>query len=156
MDTIRFGLVKSRLEDYMTTSIYINGIDLRQIISSIEYEQLLPLNRTSYTGVYEGISPLLAFSLNDHFCGETINEYLYYDCQYALFDYMYSGIPGDHTLTCKIEFKKDNVRWYDFKNFSKIYRGIIDYSDLSFSFDRSAYKAAVYDLKNNQLNHMYA
>ena len=40
-DVIEFGSIKSELEDYMTTSIYINGIDLKKKIEQIELPQFV-------------------------------------------------------------------------------------------------------------------
>ena len=68
---------------------------------------------------------------------------------------MYSGVPGDYTLTCRITINNDRVIWHDFKNFSKIYKGAIDYGGLSFSFPIEKYKAAIYDIKNNEIKKMY-
>jgi len=39
IDSIEFGCTKSKLEDYMTTSITINGIDLKKKIQAIEHPQ---------------------------------------------------------------------------------------------------------------------
>ncbi|MEM6966829.1 MAG: hypothetical protein AAF573_18840 [Bacteroidota bacterium] len=155
MDNIHFSISTSRLEDYFITDIFVNGIDLRSIIAKIEQQQLQPIGYAQLSGAYEGISPFLAFHLHDHFNGKTVNEYLYYDFCFTLFNYMYSGVPGDHTLTCKIEITKDKVRWYDFKNFSKIYTGKIDYGELSFSFSAESYRAAIENLKKNEIQNMY-
>ncbi|MGJ1390160.1 hypothetical protein ACR78F_07275 [Sphingobacterium spiritivorum] len=54
--------------------------------------------------------------------------------RYALFDYKYSGIQGDHSLTCKISIGSDNVIWYDFKNFFKILLFDLNYTDIKFRF----------------------
>ena len=40
-DVIEFGCIKSELEDYMTTSININGIDLKKKIEQIELPQFI-------------------------------------------------------------------------------------------------------------------
>lgn len=67
IDKIRFGCVRSQLEDYMTAAIYINGVDLRMIIEKIEVAQLTKKGLRIQNGFYEGISSFIAFDNQNHF-----------------------------------------------------------------------------------------
>lgn len=157
MDRIQFDITRSQIGDYLTTNIFVNDYDLRGIISKIEYEQLKPSHdQVKLIGAYEGLSPFIAFHLHNHFCKQTINEYRYTDDQFALLEYMHSGVPGDHTLTCKIDMHDDVVRWRHFKLFSKIYPNGLDYGALAFEFEKTAYIATINRLKEQQLNEIYA
>ncbi|MEM1320708.1 MAG: hypothetical protein AAGG75_10660 [Bacteroidota bacterium] len=156
MDTIAFDLSESRIGDHLTTNIYINNTDLRSIISAIEFRQLAGTKTAFINGAYEGISPFIAFHLHDHFYKKTINEYRYFDNRFAVYDYMYSGIPGDYTLACRIEINKHYVRWYDFKNFSELCPQNFDYGDLHFTFDALDYQQAISNLKKTKIQEIYA
>ncbi|MEM8887592.1 MAG: hypothetical protein AAGD28_06365 [Bacteroidota bacterium] len=140
---IEFGYLKSELEDYMTTAIYVNGINLKGIIEEIEIKQLASKGLTIQNGCYEGISYFIAFHNQNHFLRETLSDYIYQDQRYALYDYKYSGVPGDHSLSCKISIEPEEVRWYDFKNFSKIIPYQLDYGDLEFRFCKNQYCEAI-------------
>lgn len=155
MDYINFDVSKSRLEDYATTDIYINDFDLRDIVADIEYNQLKSLGKENLCGAYEGISPFLAFHLHDHFHGKSVSDYIY-NSRYSLFDYRYSGIPGDHTLTCKIYDKGEKVIWTDFRNYSKIVNEDIDYGALRFEFAKDSYDRAIDFLKETKIRKMYS
>ena len=85
-------------------------------------------------GCYEGISFFIAFDNQNHFLCRTLSDYIYTGNRYALYDYKNSGIPGDHSLTCKITLESDKVIWHDFKNFSKIIPFNLDYGNLKFQF----------------------
>ncbi|MGD1893718.1 MAG: hypothetical protein ACFB15_24390 [Cyclobacteriaceae bacterium] len=156
MDHISFGVANSTLEDYLTTNIYVNGIDLRVIISEIEANQLTNSRLSVQSGAYEGISTFIAFHLYDHFCKVTMNEYRYDGDRFALYDYLYSGIPGDHSLSCQIDIEKDRVIRSDFKNFSRFYPQGFNYRDLQYTFDRQAYLDAIAELRRDKVNPIYA
>lgn len=140
----------------MTTVIYLNGIDLKAIIEEIETEQLAKKGLTVRNGCYEGISFFIAFHWQNHFLCKTLKEYIYCDQRYTLYDYKYSGIPGDHSLTCKIAIGSEEVVWYDFKNFSKIIPFELDYRGLKFHFDSNQYYDAINLIKNNTAKNMFA
>jgi len=148
-DEIKFGTVRSGLEDYLTTTIYLNGINLKNIIEKIEVEQLAKKGLQVQNGCYEGISFFIAFHYQNHFLCKTLNDYIYYNYQYTLYDYKYSGIPGDHSLTCKISINSEEVCWYNFKNFSKIIPFEIDYGGLEFCFCKKQYCEAIKSIRNN-------
>ncbi|MEL6636846.1 MAG: hypothetical protein AAFW73_21435 [Bacteroidota bacterium] len=155
MDTIRFDCAPSTVGDQWTTNIYINGTDLRAIISRIEARQLAAVNLGFINGAYEGVSPFIAFHLYDHFFKETVPEYWYDNDRLTLFDYMFSGVPGDYSLACRIDLGEDRVRWHGFRHFSTIYPRGFNYGDLSFTFDRAAYRAAIDYVKQHQIQEMY-
>lgn len=156
MDKIDFGCVKSELEDYMTTLIYINGIDLKHIVEGIEAQQFAQKGLTIQNGSYEGISFFIAFHNQDHFLCKTLHDYVYQEEQYTLFDYKYSGIPGDHSLTCKIAIGSEEIVWYDFKNFSKIIPFELEYGNLQFRFSTKQYREAIDVIKNDSAENMFA
>ncbi|SEL98146.1 hypothetical protein SAMN05216436_10160 [bacterium A37T11] len=143
MDKIRFENVKSQLEDYLTAAIYINGVDLRIIIEKMEAEQLAKNGLYVRSGCYEGISSFIAFDNQNHFLCKTLTDYIYSNQRYALYDYKYSGIPGDHSLTCKISIGPKEVIWHDFKNFSKVISVELNYEDLAFRFCIDQYLDAI-------------
>jgi len=132
IDEIRFGCVRSQLEDYMTAAIYINGVDLKMIVEKIEAEQLTKKGLHIQNGFYEGISSFIAFDNQNHFLCKTLDDYIYSKERYTLYDYRYSGIPGDHSLTCNISIEPKEVIWHNFKNFSKIIPFELNYRDLTF------------------------
>ncbi|MCH2046186.1 MAG: hypothetical protein MK212_18875 [Saprospiraceae bacterium] len=156
-DTIYFDIALSQLGDYLTTEIYINGIDLRVILTNIEVKQIHAndANSLRLAGAYEGVSPFIAFHLKNHFYKNSINEYMYDDCFYTIYEYAYSGVPEDHTLSCRIDFVKNKVIWSEFKNFSKICPEGFDYEGLTFTFDRRAYMNAIDNVKLNRIKSLY-
>ncbi|MEM9824559.1 MAG: hypothetical protein AAF985_25960 [Bacteroidota bacterium] len=150
-DEIAFSCVKSQIEDYMTTMIYINGIDLKSIIGAIESEQFAKKGLRLQNSSYEGICFFIAFHYQNHFLGKTLGDYIYDKERYTLFEYQYSGIPGDHSLTCKTSIKKEVVTWYDFKNYSKVIPFELDYGDLQFSFCINQYIDAINLVRYNEV-----
>lgn len=148
MDTIVFGCCKSDLEDYLTTSILVNGYDLKVLIEGIEADQMADKGLTLQNGCYEGISHFIAFDNQNHFLRETLRDYMYPEERFTLYDYKYSGVPGDHSLTCKIAIGNTEVVWYDFKNYSKIISFEIDYSGLEFRFSKTQYCQAIATVRN--------
>ena len=157
MDKIAFEIETTNLQEYLTTKIFINGYDLRERVAQIEFEELYRKigQRPLQTPAYEGLPPFIAFHLNNHFCGDTINEYRYPGGRLALLEYVFSGVPGDHTLTCRIDLEPDRVIWTDFKLFSKVIPMEPVYDRLRFEFDRNQYMAEVEDLKITRLNPIY-
>ncbi|WP_103867382.1 hypothetical protein [Aquimarina sp. I32.4] len=155
-DKISFGSIKSELEDYMTTVIYLNGINFKNIIEEIEVKQFEKKGLHIQNGCYEGISFFIAFHNQNHFLCETLNNYIYQDQRYTLYDYKYSGIPGDHSLTCKISIGVKDIYWHDFKNFSKIIPFEINYKDLEFHFCKEQYCEAINLVRNNTEENMFA
>ncbi len=149
LDEIGFGCLKSELEDYMTTAIYVNGINLKEVIEEIEREQVAKRGLRIRNGCYEGVSFFIAFHHQNHFLGKTLNDYVYPDQQYTLYDYKYSGIPGDHSLTCKISVGSKEVTWHDFKNVSRIIPFELDYEGLTFRFCKDQYCNAIDLARNN-------
>lgn len=149
IDKIDFGCLRSELEDYMTTVIYVNGTDLRSIIDQIEMKKSIQNGLKIQNDLYEGISFFIAFHNQNHFLCETLNDYIYDEKRYTLFDYKYSGVPGDHSLTCKIEIGVDEVIWYDFKNFSKIFETELNYNGLEFRFSTDQYFEAINTIRNS-------
>lgn len=79
---------------------------------------------------YEGISFFIAFHNQNHFLCNTLNDYIYSGNRYALYDYGHSGIPGDHSLACRVSINADGIVWHDFKNFSKFIPFDLDYRGL--------------------------
>ena len=156
MDVIRLGCAKSNLEDYTTTTIHINGINLEHIIEGIESEQFVRQGLHAPNSCYEGISFFIAFHYQNHFLCKTLKDYVYNKDWYTLYDYKYSGIPGEHSLTCKIAIEKKKVLWYDFKNFSKIIPFPLDYGNLKFCFDLEQYFHAIATVKNNSQENRFA
>jgi len=143
-DTIEFSCVKSQLEDYLTTVIYINGMNLKLMVESIENRQCAKKGLCIQRGgCYEGICFFIAFHYQNHFLCKTLTDYIYDQQRYTLYDYKYSGIPGDHSLTCKIKIETDEVIWYDFKNFSKVIPFDLDYGNLEFRFCLNQYLDAI-------------
>ncbi|MEM9648508.1 MAG: hypothetical protein AAF969_08500 [Bacteroidota bacterium] len=155
MDKIDFGCVRSELEDYMTTSICINGIDLKDIIEEIETEQCAEKGLNIQNGCYEGISFFIAFHNQNHFLCSTLNDYMHIGERYTLFEYKYSGIPGDHSLTCKISIGPEEILWHDFKNFSKVLPFDLDYGNLKFRFCKKQYCKAIDIIKNDREENMF-
>ena len=149
MDKIDFTCLKSDIEDYMTTVIYVNGINLKNVIEEIETAQLAKKDLFVQNGCYEGICFFIAFQYKNHFLGKTLNEYIYEGQRYTLYDYKCSGIPGDHSLACKISIKSKEIIWHDFKNFSKVIPYELDYKDLEFHFCKEQYLHAINSAKNN-------
>lgn len=84
MHKIRFGCSKSELEDYMTTTIFVNGIDLNCIIEEIETEQFVKRGLTLQNGGYEGISFFIAFHNQNHFLCSTLKDYIYQEGRGAI------------------------------------------------------------------------
>lgn len=142
-DEICFGSSTSNLENYLTTDIYINGVDLRQKIEVSEMIQLNNHGLRLLDGCYEGISYYIAFEYKNHFLGNTLDGYVYDDKRYTIYEYKCSGVPGDHSLTCKISMTSETVTWYDFKNYSKIVPFQFDYSGLEYCFSISQYIKAI-------------
>lgn len=155
-DRIEFGCIRSNLEDYMTTSIRINGMDLRRIIEEIELPQLVKRGIDMQRVGYEGISFFIAFHNQDHFLCRTLSDYVYEDKRYALYDSRNSGIPGEYSLTCKIKMEENTVSWYDFKNFSEILPFDMSYRDLAFHFSLDQYCDAIDSIRNNKSENMFA
>ncbi|MEM9362138.1 MAG: hypothetical protein AAGA43_05855 [Bacteroidota bacterium] len=156
IDKISFGCLKSELEDYLTTVIYINGVDLKRIIEGMEAEQMAKKGLNVCNGCYEGISLFIAFHNQDHFLGKTLKDYIYQDQWYTLYDYKYSGVPGDHSLSCKITFEDQQVVWHSFKNFSKIISFDLDYNNLEFRFTKEQYLEAIETIKNDSEKNLFA
>ena len=156
VDEIRFGCVRSQLEDYLTTAIYINGVDLRMIMEKIEAIQLIKYGLRTQNGFYEGISSFIAFDNQNHFLCKTLEDYIYSGERYTLYDYRYSGIPGDHSLACKISIGSKEVIWYDFKNFSKVIPFDLNYKDLKFRFCIDQYLDAINTARNNTVKSIYS
>ncbi|MEM9549397.1 MAG: hypothetical protein AAGA77_25735 [Bacteroidota bacterium] len=155
-DKIQFGCLKSLLEDYMTTSIYINGVDLKEKIEKIEVRQCAKRGFKVCNGCYEGISFFIAFHYQNHFLCRTLKDYIYDGQHFALYDYKFSGIPGDHSLTCKISLVGDEIIWHDFKNFSKIIPFELDYEGLEFRFCIDQYREAIDEIRSNKEENMFA
>lgn len=155
-DQIEFACVKSEVEDYMTTCIAINGIDLKRIIAKTERGQLARKGVAIEGGCYEGISLFIAFHHQNHFLGKTLNDYIYPEERFAIYEYKYSGVPGDHSLTCKITFNSNEVIWHDFKNFSQINPIEINYSDLEFRFCLEQYQKAIDKIKYDKVVNIFA
>ncbi|MEM8965247.1 MAG: hypothetical protein AAGE93_02445 [Bacteroidota bacterium] len=155
LDEIGFGCLKSDLEDYLTTAIYINGTNLKEVIEELEKEQVAKKGLHIRNGCYEGVSFFIAFHNQNHFLGRTLPDYVYHDQQYTLYDYKYSGIPGDHSLTCKISIDAQEVVWHDFKNISRIIPFELDYGGLTFRFCREQYGEAIHLAKNNTEENMF-
>ena len=154
-DKVKFSCIKSETEDYMTTKISINDIDLKTLIEEIELYQFLVRGLYTHNGIYEGISFFIAFHNQNHFLCRTLNDYKYEGNRYSLYDYKYTGIPGDHSLTCKISMNNDEVIWHDFKNFSKIFPFNIDYNGLEFHFCINQYIDAIYKARNNKEENIF-
>lgn len=151
-DKIEFSSIKSNLEDYMTTLIFINGIDLRSIVGSIERKQCAKKGICLRGGnCYEGICFFIAFHYQNHFLLRTLEDYIYDGQRFTLYDYVYSGIPGDHSLTCKISINEEEVIWYDFKNFSKVLPLEFDYENLEFRFCINQYFDAINSIRRSTL-----
>jgi hypothetical protein len=151
-DKIEFSYVKSQLEDYMTTLIFINGTDLKSIIGNIEKRQCAKEGFCMRQGgCYEGICFFIAFHYQNHFLLRTLDDYIYDGQRFTLYDYRYTGIPGDHSLTCKISIGKDEVIWHDFKNYSKISPIEFDYGKLKFCFGINQYFDAISAARMNTL-----
>lgn len=148
-DEICFGKSYSNLEDYQTTDIYINGVDLRRKIEVAEMMHFNKYGLKVLEGCYEGISYYIAFEYKNHFLGDTLDGYIYEDKRYALYEYRCSGVPGDHSLTCKIRMTTDEVIWYDFKNYSRVVCCQFDYSNVQFRFSLSQYLKAINLAKYN-------
>lgn len=140
----------------MITAIYLNGINLKNIIEEIEAEQLAKKGLNIRNGCYEGISFFIAFHNQNHFLCRTLNDYVYHNQRYTLYDYKYSGIPGDHSLTCKISIGSKEIFWYDFKNFSKIISFELDYGGLEFHFCKEQYCEAINLIRSNTEENMFA
>ncbi|SEL35157.1 hypothetical protein SAMN05421740_104376 [Parapedobacter koreensis] len=140
----------------MTAAIYINGVDLRMIIEKIEAEQLARKGLHIRNGCYEGISSFIAFDNQNHFLCKTLDDYIYSNQRYTLYDYKYSGIPGDHSLTCKIAIGPKEVIWYDFKNFSKVISFELNYGELEFHFCVDQYFDAINAVRNNTAGNIYS
>ena len=155
MDTIAFELSKSNIDDYLTTSIIINGTDLRDILTYLELNELSTMNQVFAAGAYEGISPFIAFHLHNHFMKETVKEYIYDDAKYALLDYQFSGVPGDHTLVCDIDIRDNQIIWSKFQNCSNLLEHSFCYTDLSFCFDRKQYESAIQNIIENEIKNLY-
>ena len=78
IDSIEFGYTKSKLEDYMTTSITINGLDLKKKTQAIEHPQFAKKGICMENGCYEGISFFIAFDNQNHFLCRTLSDYIYW------------------------------------------------------------------------------
>ena len=70
---------------------------------------------------------ILSLDDQNHFLRETLRDYIYLEERFTLYDYKYSGMPGDNSLMCKIAIGHTDVVWYDFKNYSKIIPFEMDY-----------------------------
>ena len=93
--------------------------------------------------------------MHKHFLKDTIKEYTYLDNRYTLFECEHSGITGEHTVACQINFKEDIVEWSNFKSFSSILKDSFDYPDLKFHFDRSQYEKAIKEFVNTEIKSFY-
>lgn len=155
MDTISFALQHSNVEDYLTTSILVNGLELKDILAQIEVNQIKDKSDNFIVGAYEGISPFIAFHSHNHFLKNTINEYIYFGNRFSLLEYINTGIPGEHTVACQIEILKETVHWKNFKNFSIYLKEEFSYGDLVFEFDRNQYESAIERLSENEIKKLY-
>lgn len=155
-DQIQFRLASSELEDYLTTEIYVNGYDLKAIIASIESEQIHNSPLTIQAGAYEGISAFIAFHSHNHFFGETVSGYRQAGNRFTLYEYIHSGVPGEHTVACEINFSADEVTWKHFRNISSVYPEGFSYQDLAFRFNREEYRAAIENFRNEKVNPVYS
>ncbi|MEM8928635.1 MAG: hypothetical protein AAGC45_10560 [Bacteroidota bacterium] len=155
MDIISFQLADSVMEDYQTTTILINGFDLRNILVSYEIEQVEEYKDYNMVGAYEGISAFIAFHMHKHFLKDTVREYQQSDNRFTLFEYVHSGIPGEHTVACHINMYEDRVEWTDFINCSVFLKQCFQYPGLTFSFDRKQYEKAIHDITVNEINKLY-
>lgn len=140
----------------MTTSIYVNGLDFLHIIEGIEAEQFTQRGLTIQNGCYEGISFFIAFHNQNHFMCETLDDYKHPDQRYTLYDYKCSGVPGDHSLSCKITVGSQEVLWHDFKNFSRIIPFELDYHGLELRFNEEQYRGAIDLIRNNKAENLFA
>ncbi|MEM9300084.1 MAG: hypothetical protein AAGA64_17120 [Bacteroidota bacterium] len=155
IDKIVFSSVKSELEDYTTTSIYLDGTNLKDIVEEIEVKQLKEKGLDIPHGCYEGISFFIAFHNQNHFLCKTLNDYTYQDQRYTLYEYKYSGIPGDHSLACKISIGDKEILWHDFKNFSRIIPFELDYGGLEFHFCKKQYCEAIDLIRNKEEGNIF-
>jgi hypothetical protein len=155
-DQIQFSLASSELEDYLTIDIVINGYDLKSIIASIESEQIHNMPLTIQAGAYEGISAFIAFHTHNHFYGETVSGYQQEGNRFTLFEYIHSGVPGEHTVTCEINFSGDEVTWKNFRNISSVIPEGFSYYDLEFRFNREEYLQAIHNFREEKINPVYS
>ncbi|MEM8507297.1 MAG: hypothetical protein AAF717_05680 [Bacteroidota bacterium] len=155
MDLISFKLTDALIEDYITTTILINGCDLRNILVSYEIEQVTEYKDYNLVGAYEGISAFIAFHMHKHFLKETVSDYQQADNRFTLFEYVHSGIPGEHTVACRITIYEDRVEWTDFINCSVFLKQCFQYPELKFCFDRTQYEKAIHDITVNEVNKLY-
>ena len=155
MDSISFKLENSLIEDYRTTNIFINGCDLRNILVSYEIEQVEKYLDYNMVGAYEGVSAFIAFHLHQHFLKDTVKEYQQNNNRFTLFEYVHSGIPGEHSVACHINIYEDRVEWTDFINCSIFLKQCFQYPDLKFCFKRDQYETAIQDITVNEINKIY-
>lgn len=141
----------------MTTLIYVNGVDLKSIVEHIERKQCTKKGLCIQPGgCYEGICFFIAFHYRNHFLLKTLDDYVYGGQRFTLYDYKYSGIPGDHSLTCKISIQQEEVLWYDFKNFSKVLPIEFDYGNLEFHFCINQYFDAISSARSSTLEDTFS
>ncbi|MEM9143859.1 MAG: hypothetical protein AAGA86_12800, partial [Bacteroidota bacterium] len=107
-------------------------------------------------GAYEGLSAFIAFHMHKHFLKETVKEYQLSGNRFALLEYVHSGIPGEHTVACRINIYEDRVEWTDFINCSVFLKQCFQYPGLTFCFNRNQYESAIDDITVNEINKFYS
>jgi len=143
MDELALRRRSSFLEDYEVVDIYINGINLIDLLRSVEGIYAQQEGQSSLAGAYEGLPPLLTLPPNRHFWGEAQHrDYQYGAQRVSLLEYRYSGVPGDWTFVADIEVGANAVVW---RGFEQVKRPDWSYAALgNFEFDLNAYRDALH------------
>ncbi len=140
LDQISFEITTSRIEDYKVVDILINGRNLRPWLAQAEQAPASTEGQATLAGAYEGLPPLLVLPPRLHFWGRPHADYLHGQ-HIALFEYAFSGVPGDWTFAARIEVEAQQVRWHGYR---QLKRPHWTYPDLPpFHFDRKQYQAAL-------------
>ncbi|MEL7120906.1 MAG: hypothetical protein AAFO07_15750 [Bacteroidota bacterium] len=146
MDEIYFDIVKSRVEDYKVVDIYINGWNLIERLHAIELPFAANEGNPSLAGAYEGLPPLMVLPPNKHFWGQGNKDYTLQDGRTVLYEYAYSGVPGEWSFAVKIEVDSEGVSWDAFGNPKRNswFYGVLG----NYQFDLAQYRDALKDAKN--------
>jgi hypothetical protein len=147
MDTVEFLTSFSRIEDYKVVDIYINGINLIDMLWQIEMPLAYQEGAPEMAGAYEGLPPLFVYPPAGHFLGKANTAYAYDDGKVSLLEYAYSGVPGEWPFVARIQVEENEISWSAFEQVrrNKLRNGYRWHYDMmgTFNFDREQYQDAL-------------
>lgn len=150
MDRIEFDTSKSKVEDYRVVEIYINGQNLIDLVSRIEYPYAIAEGEPLLSGNYEGLAPLAVIPPSKHFLGHP--HPLYKDKQgyTVLLVCGQTGLCDIWSFATKINVWDQEITWSSFYKAQRTGNRLWNYQALGiFKFNKIQYIDALHDLERN-------